>query len=158
MSRFPSRSKTLAIVVGMAAIVILLSTGIGFGFNDRLGPLGPAADVQERHTGRMMANPDVVGTAVGLTGDGRPGVKVLTKRPGVAGIPEQLEGFPVEVVVTGEIFALPANGSKMPLAAQAKGNPGTRIDPTGSFDQARSHWRLNGQRGRMLGGDDRGAG
>jgi len=133
MSRFPSRSKALAIVVGMAAIVILLSTGIGYGFNDRLGPLGPAAEVQERHTGRMMANPDVVGTAVGLTEDGRPAVKVLTKRPGVAGIPEHLEGFPVEVEVTGEIFALPVNGSEMPLAVQGKGKPGTRIDPTGSF-------------------------
>lgn len=133
MSRFPSRSKALAIVVGMAAIVILLSTGIGYGFNDRLGPLGPAAEVQERHTGRMMANPDVVGTAVGLTEDGRPAVKVLTKRPGVAGIPEQLEGFPVEVEVTGEIFALPANGSEMPPAVQAKGKPGAQIDPTGSF-------------------------
>jgi hypothetical protein len=133
MSLFPSRSKALAIVVGMAAIVILLSTGIGYGFNDRLGRLGPAAEVQERHTGRMMANPDVVGTAVGLTEDGRPVVKVLTKRPGVAGIPEQLEGFPVEVEVTGEIFALPANGSEMSLAVQAKGKPGTRIDPTGSF-------------------------
>jgi hypothetical protein len=135
MSRFPSRSKALAIVVGMASIVILLSTGIGYGFNDRLGPLGPAAEVQERHTGRMMANPDVVGTAVGLTEDGRPAVKVLTKRSGVAGIPEELEGFPVEVEVTGEIFALPANGSQGPPTAQAKGNPGTRIDPTAWFDR-----------------------
>lgn len=133
MSRFPSRSKALATVVGMAAIVILLSTGIGYGFNDRLGPLGPAAEVQERHTGRMMANPDVVGTAVGLTEDGRPAVKVLIKKPGVAGIPEQLEDFPVEVEVTGEIFALPANGREMPLAVQPKGKPGPRIDPTTWF-------------------------
>lgn len=135
MSRFLSRSKALAIVVGMAAIVFLLSIGIGYGFNDRFGPLGPAAEAQERHTGWMMANPDVVGTAVGLTEDGRPAVKVLTKRPGVAGIPEQLEGFPVEVEVTGEIFALPVNGKEMPLAAQAKGKPGPRIDPTAKFDR-----------------------
>lgn len=133
MSRFLSRSKALTIVVGMAAIVFLLSAGIVHAFNERFGPLGPAAEVQERHTGRMMANPDIVGTAVGLTEDGRPAVKVLTKRPGVAGIPEQLEGFPVEVEVTGEIFAFPANGREMPLAVQAKGKPGPRIDPTTWF-------------------------
>jgi len=53
-----------------------------------------------------MAHPDVVGTAAGLTDDGQPAVKVYTKRPGVTGIPDSLEGTAVVVEATGEFFAL----------------------------------------------------
>ncbi len=72
--------------------------------------LGPAIAAQERHTDRLLAIPGVVGTAVGLTADGRPAVKIFTKVAGVAGLPQSLEGIPVAVEVTGEIFAKPAGG------------------------------------------------
>jgi hypothetical protein len=62
--------------------------------------------VKERHEGYLMAHPDVVGIAAGLTDDGQPAVKVYTKRPGVAGIPDSLEGTAVVVEATGEFFAL----------------------------------------------------
>ncbi len=76
--------------------------------------LEAAMQVQLRHTQRLMAVPRVIGTAVGVTEDGRPAVKILAAERG-AEVPDELEGFPVEVIVTGEIFALPAQAD-----AQAK--------------------------------------
>ena len=67
--------------------------------------LGPAMQVQERHTPELMELPGVVGTAVGLTGAGDPVLKIMTTRPGVAGLPDRLDGFPVAVEVTGLIMA-----------------------------------------------------
>src|SRR5262245_5800046 len=70
--------------------------------------------VQERYTDNLLAHPEVVGTAVGLTEDGKPAVVVLTKsemtpradvkmeslRKGVApaAIPATLEDMPVIVM------------------------------------------------------------
>jgi hypothetical protein len=80
--------------------------------------------VQNRHTKKLMAKPDIVGTATGLTEDDRPAILVFTKKKVGAGvIPESLEGMPVVVKVTGEIFVL-----KRP-------SPGTTIDPTARFDR-----------------------
>jgi hypothetical protein len=64
-----------------------------------------ARQTQERHTDKLMAQEGVVGTAVGLDESGRHAVLVLLERPGVAGIPTDLEGVPVRPVVTGKIYA-----------------------------------------------------
>jgi hypothetical protein len=47
---------------------------------------------------------------VGERADGTPAVKVFIERAGVAGIPADLEGVPVDVEVTGKIVALPKPG------------------------------------------------
>jgi len=65
-----------------------------------------AMDVQEANTPDLMSDPDVVGTAVGLNEKGRPVILVFTISGQARGIPRSLEGFPVVVKVTGEIFAL----------------------------------------------------
>jgi hypothetical protein len=81
-----------------------------------------AMAVQDRYTDNMLAHPEVVGTATGLTEDGKPAIVVLTKsdistkadvkieslKKGVApvGIPAAIENLPVVVIVTGEIKAL----------------------------------------------------
>ena len=63
--------------------------------------------VQDRNTRRLMAHPDIVGTATGHADDGRPVVLIFTKkRLGPAVIPSNLEGKPVIEKVTGSIFAL----------------------------------------------------
>ncbi len=62
--------------------------------------------IQNHYSRALLALPDVVGTATGLTGQGSPAVVVLTKRPGAMGIPAQLEGAPVVVKMTGEFHAL----------------------------------------------------
>jgi hypothetical protein len=85
--------------------------------------VGPALAAQLRHTGRLMAVPGVVGTAVGLTADGRPAVKIFTKAVGVGGLPATLEGVPVVVEVTGEFFALQGSA----VASRAAIDPTTRF-------------------------------
>ncbi len=68
--------------------------------------LGSAIAAKERLASWLLGFPNVVGIGVSLTADGQPAFKVFTKEAGVGGIPDRLDGFPVEVEVTGEIFAL----------------------------------------------------
>jgi hypothetical protein len=86
-----------------------------------------AIEVQERHTPRLMANPSVVGTAVGVNGAGLATVMILTKEPGVRGLPGELEGVPVTVKVTGEILALPR--------PDKPGKKPPPVDPAARFDR-----------------------
>jgi len=87
--------------------------------------LGPAIAAQERHTARLLAIAGVVGTAVGLTADGRPAIKVFTKAAGLSGVPESLEGIPVETQVTGEFFAKPTQRSTSDGEAASSCTPST---------------------------------
>jgi hypothetical protein len=67
-----------------------------------------------------MAIDGVEGTAVGLNPGGRLSVQILLERPGVGGIPQQLDGIPVYPVVTGKIYALPKpTGPKAPRGLTA---------------------------------------
>ncbi|MFQ5890339.1 MAG: hypothetical protein ACE5JR_09845 [Gemmatimonadota bacterium] len=65
-----------------------------------------AIAAQERRTEHLLSVPGVVGTAVGLSGSGRPAVKVYVETADLAGLPRKIDGVPVVVEVTGEIFAL----------------------------------------------------
>ena len=69
------------------------------------GELGRVMAVQNRHTDRLLEIDGVVGTATGLSAAGKPVVKILLEREGVAGIPSTVDGIPVEVMVTGKIYA-----------------------------------------------------
>jgi len=64
-----------------------------------------AIAAQEKHTQVLMAKDGVEGTAVGLNENDQFVVKVYTARPGVAGIPANLEKVPVQVEVTGKFAA-----------------------------------------------------
>ena len=62
--------------------------------------------VQNRHTPRLMADPDVIGTATTLTDDGRLAVMVLvTSEKAARGLPAALDGVPVTVLHTDPIVA-----------------------------------------------------
>jgi len=66
-------------------------------------------EVLGEHSGRLMSIPGVVGTAEGLK-DGRPSVKVLVIQKTTElerKIPRELDGYPVEIIETGEIRAYP---------------------------------------------------
>ncbi|HEY6008768.1 MAG TPA: hypothetical protein VIU40_10635 [Geobacteraceae bacterium] len=70
-----------------------------------------AMAVQNRHTRDLLAIPEVVGTAIGLTDAGRPAVLVFTRAETTFGaIPASLDGVPTVVRVTGEIVALKPAG------------------------------------------------
>jgi len=87
--------------------------------------LARAVQIQDRHTGRLMAIPGVVGTATGLDAAGQPVVKVFLAKGGVPGIAANLEGVSVDVEVTGVFVALrkPSGKPSKPPA----------IDPTARF-------------------------
>ena len=57
--------------------------------------------IQNKHIPDLMDIPDVVGTGTGLTDDGQLAITVFTIKPGVVGIPKQLDGVPVVQKVTG---------------------------------------------------------
>lgn len=67
--------------------------------------------VQNRHTGSLMEDPTVVGTATGLTEDGEPAIMVyLESEGGGRGVPATIEGVPVVKVVSGRIRMLRGGG------------------------------------------------
>ncbi len=69
------------------------------------GKIRATIEVQNRHTDILMRISGVVGTGTGIGPDGQPAIKVLTMKTGIPGIPENIEGVPVDVVVTGMIVA-----------------------------------------------------
>jgi hypothetical protein len=85
----------------LALSTILTSTGL------QAAPAGleHAIAVQEANTDRLLAIQGVVGTAVGTDNENVPIIKILTKTAGIKGLPENIEGFRVVPMVTGEIFA-----------------------------------------------------
>ena len=92
---------SVAITIGLAAA---LTTGTVFGGNG--DGVDEAIAAQERHNGRLLAIDGVVGTAVGHGPEGRGAVFVFTAKPGVAGIPNEVDGVRVVPHVTGVISAL----------------------------------------------------
>lgn len=115
------------------------------------GPISPTLiqrdlamvmEVQERHTPQLMRVPNVVGTAVSLGTDGQPVVTVLARNTSRTDVPTQLEGVPVEVMVTGEFHALPPIVPFAPKCGTPPcggggggGGGGGDVDPTARFDR-----------------------
>jgi len=79
-----------------------------------------AIDVQERHHDRLRTLPNVVGTAVGLTAEGKPAIKIYTKSPAKPALPASLDGVDVEVEETGEIRALKLGGVERTVSSRAR--------------------------------------
>src|SRR5437667_2575009 len=86
--------------------------------------LGPAISVHQRHSHELMADRNVVGTAVGLTANGQPAIKVFTRSEAVMKIPTNREGLAVEVEVTGPFHGLgAADKEAAPAAVRVPTNP-----------------------------------
>jgi hypothetical protein len=64
-----------------------------------------AIAAQERHTERLLKLPSVVGTAVGLNPAGKPVVQIFVTAPNPQGVPDALDGIPVQRKVTGLFMA-----------------------------------------------------
>jgi len=161
MSRFPlSRSVVLG-VFGVPIVVAMIVSGCGKKYSSPVSPadldisrpsqteplgLGNLAvqkvvQVQNRHTPDLMANADVVGTATGLTEDGRLAILVLTKQPlGKGQLPETLDGLPVVEEVTGVIRAMDSGANH-----QVKQTPPIQLGTSGG-------WRYDLANGFCCGG------
>lgn len=72
-------------------------------------PTRPIADVQRDHTSELMAVPGVVGIYEGALPDGTPCIRVMVQARTTeidTRLPKSLEGYRVEVEVTGVIRPL----------------------------------------------------
>src|SRR3989337_4493677 len=96
------KKLTITAIVALIAVLIFLGGGqLLAGPPDVPPGLDIAIQVQEAHTPDLLGKPEVVGTAVGLDEQGKPVIQVFTKSENFRGIPNNIEGFPVEVVVPG---------------------------------------------------------
>lgn len=144
----------LTVISALFVAALLLSlSGCEGDRNDSVSPLSPrtssaisdqqmplsksdsrilaAIRVQEKHTQRLMASSDIVGTAVGLDDAGEIVVKVYAARAGVADLPVSLDGMKVDVEVTGIIHAMgrPSKG----VSHTAKQTPPIQLGTSGSW-------------------------
>jgi hypothetical protein len=102
--------------------------------------------IQENHTADLMKNPEVVGTAVTLTGDGKPAIMVMTKTDKLKigkDIPAMIEGIPVVIEVTGVIR--PMKTITPPVSHTAKQTPPIQLGTSGG-------WRYDLANGYCCGG------
>ncbi len=81
--------------------------------------LDRAIAAQDFHEDGLMGTEGVVGVGVGRTARGQAAIVIMTEDLGVVGLPRSLDGVPVVVRFTGEIFAL---------------NPPPHDHPTGGDD------------------------
>ena len=77
--------------------------------SDTTMPNRPIEVVQEEHTPALMALAGVTGTFIGATADGRPCIKIMVvqRTPELERrLPQELDGYPVEIVESGHIRPL----------------------------------------------------
>src|SRR5262245_55388908 len=88
------------------------------------GLLG-ALTALKRHTPALLDMPGVVGTAVTALPDGNAGVLILAERSDLTGLPQQLDGVPVTVRVTGRImiYSDPTQRQRPAPAGYSVGHP-----------------------------------
>ena len=123
--------KVLLVVVAVFGIFVLSGVLLAQGRSEEA--FEHVRKVQERNTNRLMAMNGVEGTAIGFNQNDRLAIKVFTAGPGVRGIPQEFDGVPVQVVVTGKFYALePGKGKGGP--PEGKG-PKEEVDPTARFDR-----------------------
>ncbi|MCZ6659823.1 MAG: hypothetical protein O6916_00170, partial [bacterium] len=86
---------SLGSLIAVVLLAALVASPI-YGQSGRGGQgLETAIAAQERHTDALLANPGVIGTAVGYNANGVPVVKIFIETAGVTGLPKRLDGVPV---------------------------------------------------------------
>ncbi|HET6681096.1 MAG TPA: hypothetical protein VFG84_07830 [Gemmatimonadaceae bacterium] len=86
--------------------------------------LAVARSAHARNVERMMNNADVAGVGVGRAANGAGALIVMARHAAPRGIPSSIDGVPVIVEVTGDIFAIPARPSAKPPGTPGGGNGG----------------------------------
>lgn len=93
--------------------------------------LAQAVAAQEAQAAPLMQRDDVVGTGVGLDENGDPVIKVFARHRWFAAMPQQMDGVPVEVEVTGTVYAL--NQLAAPETAESAAE--ALVDTRGRFSR-----------------------
>jgi hypothetical protein len=103
---------TLSAICAVIA-VLTLTAGCGMGSDEGKEydtmPTDDIKSVMESHVRELMAIDGVVGVAIGALDDGRQCIRVLLVNDSTElrqKIPRELDGFPVDIDVTGEIRAM----------------------------------------------------
>ncbi len=129
-------------VIGILGLVFLLAFSLSwFACSERQNATGPqnvvdisgkispsqlasVMAIQDKYTPELLAIKGVVGTATGLSANGNPAVKVYTENKMVTGIPQQLDGVPVDVEVKGKAvaFALTKRYRPVPIGVSVGNN------------------------------------
>jgi hypothetical protein len=106
-------------------------------------PLMKAAiAVQDKNTPKLMADPDVIGTATTLGDDGNPAIMVLALNDAAASkIPAKIDGINTKVVLTDRIVAMAAAA----VSHKAKQTPPILLGTSGG-------WRYDLANGYCCGG------
>ena len=100
-------NKKLSLFLLLISVVLLTALAAGPVFaGNHGGGQGKADAARQKHTDALMAKPGVVGVALGFNPGGRAAVTVYAEHSEVKGIPRELDGVPVHVVVTGKLLAL----------------------------------------------------
>jgi hypothetical protein len=98
------------IVLSIILVLSLTKTDLGDQDDDSMR-VKSIEEVLREHTDGLMSIPGVVGTAQGICNN-KPCIKVfvIKKTKDIdQSIPDELDGYPVEVEETGEFKALPQN-------------------------------------------------
>ncbi len=151
------KNRTLSLTVVLLGLVAVASLVFWVGCSsDRsvapdlsgvtLDPSNPQIQavmtIQNRHTSRLMADKDVIGTATSLTDDGKPAVMLLvTTQRAFDAAPKSLDGVPVKVVLTDRIVAMRSSG----VSHKAKQTPPIQLGTSGG-------WRKDLANGYCCGG------
>ena len=116
-----------ALLVAAVGFVLLAFSGISFAQGRSDDVFKHVKEVQERHIDQLLAIKGVEGTAIGFDPNDQLVVKIFAAGPKVAGIPQNLDGVPTQVVVTGKFRAL--TQPDKPLGKPS----GAKIEPTARF-------------------------
>ncbi len=148
----------------LACLTLIFFTGTQV-FADPPNGLPPgllrAADIQEAHTPDLMADPGVVGTAVGLDSTGNAVIQVFLTEEGIGGIPGNLGGVRVVKKVTGKLVSYkgkPSGPGKPPKDEEPPEDPPPPPDdPTTKQDSpiklgTSGGWRYDIANGYCCGG------
>jgi hypothetical protein len=150
--------RSFWIVITLFAVFLVVASGLFTGCSEKqeaanpvtttqqplakLSTLDPEVQsvmaIQERHTSSLMWDKNVVGTATGLTDDGRVAVYVFLKNAvstikskSAQSIPASLDGVPVIVSVTGEFKAMKGGGGG--VSHTAKQTPPIQLGTSGGW-------------------------
>ena len=103
----------LALIV-VVTLTVLIFTGTTFAQGRSDIAFQRVKQVQENNTQRLLNMANVEATAIGINENNEYIIHIFTSAPGVASLPRNIDGIPVQVEETGPFYALGAKPSAKP--------------------------------------------